>query len=265
MTTAAQSALLLAGFAVALSSACSPTQDAARGGAKQPPGQAAAAKAQAGEELATLAGGCFWCMEPPFERLPGVRSVVAGYTGGEKASPTYEEVSSGSTGHAEAVQITFDPAVIRYSDLLEVYWRSIDPTDAGGQFADRGGQYRPAIFVHSAAQREAAERSKRELEASGRFDEPIAVEIVDYRAFYPAEDYHQNYCETNPVRYTRYREGSGRAAFLERTWGEAAASLPKATGEVAVPPAGEPPRPPRPPEPSEPAAEPSGARGRSDR
>jgi len=159
-------------------------------------------------------------MEGPFEHLDGVVEVLAGYTGGEEPHPTYEQVSSGTTGHAEAVRVVYDPDVVSYDTLLDTYWRSMDPTDAGGQFADRGSQYRPAIFVFNDAQRAAAEASKAALEASGRFDRPIIVPIEDAGPFWVAEDYHQDYYLTHPDRYQRYREGSGRAAFLRRVWGD---------------------------------------------
>jgi len=169
-------------------------------------------------ETATFAGGCFWCMESPFEELEGVKEVVSGYTGGFKENPTYEEVCSGDTGHAEAVQIQFDPSKTTYSELLEVFWKQIDPTDRTGQFADRGSQYRTAIFYHSGKQKRLAEESKKKIDASGRFDRPVVTEIVKASAFYPAEDYHQNYCSKNPVRYRLYRSNSGRDRFLEGTW-----------------------------------------------
>lgn len=171
-------------------------------------------------EKATVAGGCFWCMEPPFEQLPGVVSVVSGYAGGQKPNPTYEEVSSGGTGHAEVVQITFDPARTSYEQILEVFFRNIDPTDAGGQFVDRGSQYRPAIFYHSEAQKATAEKVRARIAASGRFKKPIATEITKLDAFYPAEEYHQDYYKKNPYHYKRYRTGSGRDDFLRRIWGE---------------------------------------------
>ncbi|MFQ5504144.1 MAG: peptide-methionine (R)-S-oxide reductase MsrB [Planctomycetota bacterium] len=169
--------------------------------------------------MATFAGGCFWCMEPPFEGLGGVRSVVAGYSGGKEENPSYKQVSSGRTGHTESVQIAFDPGVISYEKLLEVYWRSMDPTDAGGQFADRGSQYRPEIFVHDPSQRAAARRSREVLARSGRFAEPIVVPITEYSAFWPAEDYHQDYYRKKPAHYKAYRKGSGREGFLEKRWG----------------------------------------------
>ncbi|MCA8920289.1 MAG: peptide-methionine (S)-S-oxide reductase MsrA [Planctomycetes bacterium] len=176
-----------------------------------------------GEQLATFAGGCFWCMEPPFEGRPGVRAVISGYTGGDQQNPTYEQVGRGTTGHTEAVQVIFDPAQISYAQLLQIFWRSFDPTDGGGQFADRGTQYRPGIFPHDAAQRAAAEASKKALANSGKFAEPIAVEITDFKAFWPAEDYHQDYYRTHESDYKRYRKGSGRVAFLQKLWGEEAA------------------------------------------
>ncbi len=141
------------------------------------------------ERVATFAGGCFWCMEPPFEKLDGVLGVLSGYSGGDEPDPRYDDVSSGSTGHAEAVQVTYDPSRVSYAELLEVFWRQIDPTDPDGQFVDRGRQYRSAIFVHDAEQRRLADASKAELAASIRFAKPLVTEIVDYRAFYPAEEY----------------------------------------------------------------------------
>jgi peptide methionine sulfoxide reductase msrA/msrB len=179
-----------------------------------------------GLRAATFAGGCFWCMEPPFERLAGVKSVISGYTGGAEAGPTYQQVSSGSTGHTEAVRVIFDPKVVSYHSLLEVFWRSMDPTDAGGQFADRGSQYRPAIFYHSAAQRKVAEASKGRLARTGTFSKPIVVPVVAAGPFFAAEDYHQDYYKKNSRHYKRYRKGSGREGFLRRIWGEEAARLP---------------------------------------
>ncbi len=170
-------------------------------------------------EKATFAGGCFWCMEAAFRKLEGVIDVVSGYTGGHKPNPTYEEVCSGTTGHAEAVLVTFDPARIRYSDLLDVFWRQIDPTDPGGQFADRGEQYRTAIFYHDSEQKRLAEQSRERLEKSGTFSKPIVTRIVPATTFYPAEEYHRKYHEKNPVRYMLYRAGSGRDQFLEAAWG----------------------------------------------
>jgi peptide methionine sulfoxide reductase msrA/msrB len=171
-----------------------------------------------GYELATFAGGCFWCMVSPFEQQPGIIKVVSGYTGGKTANPTYEQVCSETTGHAEAVQITFDPSVFPYERLLDVYWQQIDPTDTGGQFHDRGSSYRTAIFYHSEEQRKLAEASKQALAESGRFDRPIATEIVAATAFYPAEEYHQGYHHKQPMRYKMYRAGSGRDQFIASHW-----------------------------------------------
>jgi len=169
-------------------------------------------------DKATFAGGCFWCMEHPFEKLEGVLDVVSGYTGGHEKAPTYEEVSSGETGHVEAVQITFDPSKITYSNLLEVFWKQIDPTDTGGQFVDRGKQYRTAIFYHNEEQKALAEKSKSELNKSGRFEKPIVTEIISATKFYEAEVYHQDYSEKNPIRYKFYRYRSGRDQYLEKVW-----------------------------------------------
>lgn len=173
-----------------------------------------------GEEVATFAGGCFWCMESPFEGLDGVHAVFAGYTGGEEADPTYEAVSSGSTGHREAVQILYDPERTSYRELLRVFWRQIDPTDAGGQFADRGSHYKTGIFYHNDEQRLLAEESKAELERSGQFEASIFTEILPAGKFYPAEEYHQDYYMKNPSHYKKYRVGSGREGYLRSTWGD---------------------------------------------
>jgi methionine-S-sulfoxide reductase len=170
--------------------------------------------------VAIFAGGCFWCMEGPFEAVDGVSEVLSGYTGGDEPNPTYREVGSGRTGHTEAVRVVYDPTVVGYAALLDVFWRSFDPTDAGGQFADRGPQYRPAIFVTTAEERAAAERSRANLEASGRFDAPIVVPVADAGPFWVAEDYHQDYYRTNPDHSRRYRRGSGREAFLQEHWGD---------------------------------------------
>lgn len=169
-------------------------------------------------ELATFAGGCFWCMVTPFDELPGIVSVVSGYTGGHKENPTYEEVCSDTTGHTEAVQITFEPDIFPYAKLLDTFWRQIDPTDVGGQFHDRGSSYRTAIFYHNGEQQRLAEASKAELERSGRFDKPIATAIEPAGPFYAAEEYHQDYYKKNPLRYKMYRKGSGRDKFLEQSW-----------------------------------------------
>lgn len=170
-------------------------------------------------EKATFAGGCFWCMVKPFDSLDGIESVVSGYTGGEKLNPTYEEVCSNLTGHVEAVQITFQPEIFPYEKLLDVFWTQIDPTDPGGQFFDRGSSYATAIFYHSEEQRLAAEKSKRKLEESGKFNKPIATKILEAKPFYLAEEYHQDYYKKNPAHYNRYSTGSGRTAFIERNWG----------------------------------------------
>ncbi len=167
---------------------------------------------------ATFAGGCFWCMEKPFEHLKGVKEVISGYTGGRKENPTYKEVSSGTTGHLEAVEVIYDPTAVTYRELLEVFWRQIDPTDPEGQFVDRGSQYRTAIFYHSEEQKALAEESKRIMDASGIFDKPVVTEILPAGKFYLAEDYHQDYYKKNPLRYKFYRYGSGRDQFLDRVW-----------------------------------------------
>jgi peptide methionine sulfoxide reductase msrA/msrB len=169
---------------------------------------------------ATFAGGCFWCVEADFEKVDGVIEVVSGYTGGDVKNPTYEQVSSGNTGHLEAVQVTYDPEKVTYPELLEVFWRHVDPTDPDGQFVDRGSQYRTAIFYHDAEQKQMAEASKVDLEQSGRFSKPIATEILPLTQFYRAEAYHQDYYEHHGLRYKLYRWHSGRDQFLERVWGE---------------------------------------------
>ena len=175
-----------------------------------------------GHAVATFAGGCFWCMEPPYEKLPGVAAVVSGYTGGSKANPTYEQVSAGTTGHTEAVQVVYDPKKITYEQLLDVFWHNIDPTVKDRQFCDGGSQYRSGIFYMDAAQRQAAQASKAALDKSKPFKEPIVTEITMAGAFYPAEDYHQDYYKKNPVRYQIYRSGCGRDARLKQLWGDKA-------------------------------------------
>lgn len=170
-------------------------------------------------EKATFAGGCFWCMVKPFDEQPGIESVISGYTGGHVPNPTYEQVCSETTGHLEAVQITFDPTIYPYEQLVELYWTLIDPTDAGGQFYDRGESYTTAIFVHDEQQRAIAEASKAHLEASNKFNRPIAVKILDAKPFYAAEEYHQHYYRKNPAHYNRYAVGSGREAFKQAHWG----------------------------------------------
>lgn len=171
-------------------------------------------------EKATFAGGCFWCMVKPFDEQPGIEKVTSGYTGGTTKNPTYEEVCAGHTGHTEAVQIIYDPKKFSYEKLLDVFWQQIDPTDAAGQFYDRGSSYRPAIFYYNEEQRRQAEASKHALATSGRFQKPIVVNIEPAAAFYPAEDYHQSFYEKNPERYASYHEGSGRAAFIRAHWGD---------------------------------------------
>jgi peptide-methionine (S)-S-oxide reductase len=183
-------------------------------------GSTAAAAAVPQRAVATFAGGCFWCMEGPFEKLPGVVSVTSGYTGGQKKNPSYEEVSQGTTGHAEAVQIVYDPAKLRYEQLLEVFWRNIDPLTANAQFCDHGSQYRSGIFVNDEAQRRAAEASKARL--AGRFQQKIVTDIVAASIFYPAEEYHQDYYKKNPIRYATYRAGCGRDRRLKALWGDSA-------------------------------------------
>jgi peptide-methionine (S)-S-oxide reductase len=175
-----------------------------------------------GDAVATFAGGCFWCMEPPYDKLPGVVATISGYTGGRKVNPTYEEVSSGTTGHAESVTVVYDPKKVTYEKLLDVFWHNIDPTVKDRQFCDGGNQYRTAIFYHDEAQRKAAEASKAALEKSKPFREPIVTEIVMAGPFYPAEDYHQDFYMKNPVRYQLYRSGCGRDARLKQLWGDQA-------------------------------------------
>lgn len=169
---------------------------------------------------ATFAGGCFWCMQPPFDELDGVLQTRVGYTGGHVPFPTYEQVCSGTTGHAEAIEVVFDPNVISYEALLDTFWRNIDPTTLNRQFADHGTQYRTAIFYHDEQQREKAEATKRAINESAAFDGPIVTEIVPAEAFYEAEAYHQNYYLKNSGHYSRFKVGSGRASFLEEKWGK---------------------------------------------
>ena len=171
-------------------------------------------------EKATFAGGCFWCMESAFENLEGVVDAVSGYTGGHKENPTYQEVSSGKTGHYEAVQITFDPSRISYADLLNHFWRQIDPTDEEGQFADRGSQYKTAIFYHNQKQKVQAEKSKEELDRSKKFDKPVVTEIITLTRFYMAEEYHQDYSRKESKHYELYKKGSGREKFIKENWGK---------------------------------------------
>ncbi len=206
---------------------------------------AALASSQAGTpagsenaSVATFAGGCFWCMEPPFEKLDGVFEVVSGYTGGDEKNPTYKEVASGRTSHFEAVQVRYDESKVDYETLLEVFWRQINPTDPWGQFADRGSQYQTAIFVHDEAQQQAAESSKAALASSGRFDDPIATEILPAGEFYRAEEYHQDYYKKNAAHYKRYRVGSGREGYLKKVWGSEPEPQAKMSKQQAMMPQG---------------------------
>lgn len=173
-------------------------------------------------QIATFAGGCFWCMEHPFDSLPGVLSVTSGYTGGTKQKPTYQEVSNGSTGHAESVQIIYNPAKISYEKLLQVFWHNIDPTVKDRQFCDIGNQYRSAIFYHTDAQHKLAIQSRNEISRQKSFKEPIVTDIVQASTFYPAEEYHQHYYKKNPLRYRFYRLSCGRDKRLHELWGNAA-------------------------------------------
>lgn len=187
-------------------------------------------EAKGSNATATFAGGCFWCVESDFEKMPGVLKVVSGYTGGKGKDPSYE--SYGAKGHVEAIQVFYDPAKVTYAQLLDEFWRRIDPTDAGGQFVDRGPGYRSAIFYHNEEQRRLAEKSKEKLKKSGRFAKPIVTEIIKYERFYDAEDYHQDYYKNNPLRYQSYRSGSGRDQFLEKIWAPDRCDLPSQRDNV---------------------------------
>ncbi len=176
-------------------------------------------EAQTNVKVATLAGGCFWCVASDFENVPGVVDIKSGYTGGHMENPTYEDVSTGKTGHYEAIQVYYDPSTVSYKQILDIFWRHIDPTDPDGQFADRGPQYRTAIFYHDEEQKRIAEQSKEGLERSGKFKKPIVTSIIKFSTFYEAEFYHQDYHKKNPVKYKLYRSGSGRDQYLEKTWG----------------------------------------------
>lgn len=175
-----------------------------------------------GLEVATFAGGCFWCVESDFDKVPGVERTVSGYTGGHVENPTYKQVSHGGTGHREAVQVFYDPEKVSYDELLDVFWRSVDPTDSGGQFCDRGESYKTAIFANSPEQRHLAEASKKKLEESGVLSEPVVTPIETAGPFWPAEEYHQDYYKKNPFRYKYYRYSCGRDARLKKVWGEEA-------------------------------------------
>lgn len=174
----------------------------------------------AGQAVATFAGGCFWCMEEAYEKVPGVSSVVSGFMGGTVANPTYKQVSGGNTGHAEAVQVTFDPTKVSYQQLVDWFWVNIDPGDASGQFCDKGSEYRSAIFFRGEEQKQIAQASKEKLQASGKLKQPVVTEITAAGPFYPAEDYHQDYYKKNAARYQYYKYGCGRAARLEQIWGK---------------------------------------------
>ncbi len=171
-------------------------------------------------EVATLAGGCFWCMESPFEKIIGVHSVVSGYTGGDVENPAYKDVAAGTTGHVEAVQVFYDPTIISYESILEIFWRQIDPTDSGGSFVDRGFQYTSAIFYHNDEQKLIAKESLENIDESGRYDKSIVTPIREFKVFYDAEEYHQDYYKKSPIRYTYYRYNSGRDQYLDGIWGE---------------------------------------------
>ena len=186
----------------------------------QPDAVAAGADNNSEGARAILAGGCFWCMESALEAVAGVEEVISGYTGGEQANPTYKQVSSGSTGHTEAVEVHFNPKVVSYAELLQVFWRNMDPTDAAGQFVDRGSQYRSVIFYLNDEQRRIAEKSKADLAASGRFDKPLVTEITPVGTFYRAEEYHQDYYAKKPLRYWLYTNNSGRKEFKKKYWGD---------------------------------------------
>ncbi|HEX5385146.1 MAG TPA: peptide-methionine (S)-S-oxide reductase MsrA [Gemmatimonadales bacterium] len=202
---------------------------AALGSARTPPAGGPASARPSGLpdtlETATFAGGCFWCMEHPFDQLEGVISVTSGYTGGHTKDPTYEEVSDGGTGHAESVQVVYDPSKINYSTLLNVFWHNIDPLTSNAQFCDHGTQYRSAIFYHGEEQHRLAEASKEALDQSHRFNKPIVTEVVPASTFYPAEEYHQHYYRKNPVRYKFYRWNCGRDQRLKQLWGNDAPSM----------------------------------------
>ena len=181
-----------------------------------------------GYEVATLAGGCFWCMEPPFEKLKGIHSVVSGYTGGDTENPSYDEVSAGGTSHIESVQVYFNPEVITYEQVLDVFWKQVNPTDDEGQFVDRGYQYTTAIFYHTEKQKRLAEKSKQELQQSDRFNQEIVTPVRKAEEFYRAEEYHQDYYKENKLRYDFYRGNSGRDQYLEEKWGvDLEVDLPK--------------------------------------
>ncbi len=185
--------------------------------------------------IATFAGGCFWCVESDFEKVSGVHQVISGFSGGNIANPSYKQVSAGGTGHVEAVQVYYDANIISYDDLLQAFWRQINPTDNEGQFVDRGKHYRPVIYYHDKKQQTTAEMSKQRLQASGRYNNPITVEITEFKAFYSAEDYHQDYYKKNPIRYKYYRYNSGRDQYLTKTWGDDLKLSPSSTQQYSKP------------------------------
>ena len=193
---------------------------------------------QSGLSVATFAGGCFWCTESDFEKVNGVSKVISGYSGGHVVNPQYKQVSVGNTGHVESVQVYFDPKIVSYNDLLQAFWRQIDPTDPNGQFVDRGKHYRSVVFYHNDQQLQKAELSKQQLQASGRYDKEIVTEIVPLKNFYAAEDHHQDYYKTNPVRYKFYRYRSGRDQYLSKIWGEDL-KLPKKSSQKYTKPSNE--------------------------
>lgn len=209
-------------FALALVSLVTTGGDRSAAAAPAP-----AATASTATATAVFAGGCFWCMEPPFDAVPGVIATTSGYTGGPEAKPTYEQVSSGQTGHYEAISITYDPKRVSYQQLLDVFWRNVDPLDDTGQFCDKGPQYRSAVFVANEEQRRLAEASKAAIESSGRFDRPIVTPILPLMEFTAAEDYHQDFYKTNPIRYYAYRNGCGRDRRLQQLWGSSPAATPR--------------------------------------
>jgi peptide methionine sulfoxide reductase msrA/msrB len=214
---------LAAGLTIVFSGACGADDAGAAA--------ASAAKPAPNTETALLAGGCFWCVESAFDGLPGVVEAISGYTGGTTPNPTYDEVGSGRTGHCEAVQVRFDPSKISYAQILDVFWRQIDPTDDGGQFADRGTQYRAAIYAGNETQRRIAEASKKALEATHWFDEPIVTKVLPAGPFYPAEEYHQDYHLKHPAEFKAYKWGSGRGPYIERVWkGKPPIAVPDAAG-----------------------------------
>ena len=219
------SLIVLGAFAIAIRTHAAAAGDAGAGKPGPQPVAKRVLRSPLGRPVAqaTFAGGCFWCEEATFEGLPGVISVVSGYTGGSTPNPTYEEVSSGRTGHAESVRITYDPSKTAYENLLDVFWHNVDPTQGDGQFCDIGRQYRSAIFYHDEGQRRLAVDTKARIERSGRLSKPIVTEIVPAGPFYPAEDYHQDFYRKNPVRYHAYRLGCGRDRRLAELWGKSGA------------------------------------------